>query len=433
MNLLETLNYGTVLLFGIVLTLSFSGLSFRRHTKQYITLIVLFSFVQAVVYGTIGSGFLFRSYPLLVHFPLFCVLRFFYKKAALPSAIAVFSAYLFCTPRKWIGTLISSFWNDSHAVSYIIQILVTLPLIFIIIRWITPYVNRLQYEDDKLLKIILIVPMVYYLLEYVFTVYTNLLYTGGAVVIEFMDVAIVILYFVFTVIFLKTLYEKAELKIEYAAFRMMDQSRSNELEMLKKVQTETAIYRHDMRHHLTLIEGFARQGRLDKIKEYLSHVQEELNELALVSFCQNETVNLILSSFADKARKDHIIFSAKADLPKKLYIPDTELCLILSNGIENALKAVKEIEDLARRKVSVQCRAEQNLLLIEIKNVYTGTVLMKDGVPIAAGKRHSLGCRSMLAIAERRNGLCLFHAEDGIFSLKAVLPMDQQPPQSPQV
>lgn len=428
MNLWGFLNYTTVLLFGIVLTLSFSGLPFRSHTKQYIALFLLFSLVQAFAYHIMGADFLFKSYPLLIHFPLFCILRFFYKKSTLLSGIAVLSSYLFCTPRKWIGTFVSLFWNYDPKISYIIQILVTLPLILMIIRWIAPYVNRLQYEDDKLLKIIIIVPMTYYLLEYILTVYTDLLYTGGVAVIEFMDVSIVIMYFVFTVIFLKTLYEKAELKIEYAAFQIMDKSRSNELEMLKKAQKETAIYRHDMRHHLTLIEGFAQQGRLDKIKEYLSNTHECLNELVLVAFCQNETVNLILSSFADNAQKDKITFSAKADLPKKLDIPDTELCVILSNGIENALKAVKEVEDPAHRKIFVQCQAERNLLLIEIKNFYTGTVHMKNGIPISTGERHSFGCRSMLAIAERRNGLCLFHAEDGIFTLKTVLPMYKQDP-----
>jgi len=35
MNLLEFLNFASVLLFGVVLTLSFSGLSFRKNVGQY--------------------------------------------------------------------------------------------------------------------------------------------------------------------------------------------------------------------------------------------------------------------------------------------------------------------------------------------------------------------------------------------------------------
>ena len=34
-------------------------------------------------------------------------------------------------------------------------------------------------------------------------------------------------------------------------------------------QEQARIYRHDMRHHLALINGYAAEGNLEKIKEYL--------------------------------------------------------------------------------------------------------------------------------------------------------------------
>lgn len=39
---------------------------------------------------------------------------------------------------------------------------------------------------------VFLLPLVYYVLEYTFTVYTDLLYTGGAVVIDFMDSFLVV-------------------------------------------------------------------------------------------------------------------------------------------------------------------------------------------------------------------------------------------------
>ena len=42
--------------------------------------------------------------------------------------------------------------------------------------------------------------LTYYILEYALTVYTNLLYTGKAVIIEFMDSFIVVLYFFLSIV-----------------------------------------------------------------------------------------------------------------------------------------------------------------------------------------------------------------------------------------
>lgn len=57
--------------------------------------------------------------------------------------------------------------------------------------------------------------------------------------------------------------------------------------------------------------------------------------LTPIRFCENETVSLILSSFADKAQKVGVSFSVDAKLPESLTLPYTELCAVLSNGLEN--------------------------------------------------------------------------------------------------
>ena len=59
-------------------------------------------------------------------------------------------------------------------------ILITIPLLFLIIRYVSPYIIRLKYESKTLVRLFMLLPAIYYILEYAFTVYTTLLYTGGA-------------------------------------------------------------------------------------------------------------------------------------------------------------------------------------------------------------------------------------------------------------
>lgn len=225
----------------------------------------------------------------------------------------------------------------------------------------------------------------------------------------------------------KNTREKQVLQNEQALTAARLLAAEQRMEELKAAQQQAVVYRHDMRHHLSLIDSFARQGELAKITDYLSHAQQELTAITPMRFCENETVNLILSSFQSKAEQQGSTLSVKAELPKELRIPDTELCAVLSNGLENALHAVSKIDDSTLRRVFVDCRVERNLLLLEIENAYAGSVQMKDALPVSAEDGHGFGCRSMRSIAEKRNGLCSFKADGGVFTLRVVLPLEKQP------
>jgi len=58
----------------------------------------------------------------------------------------------------------------------------------------------------------------------------------------------------------------------------------------------------------------------------------------LTTFCENNTVNLVLSSFAAKAKKKVVFFSVDAQLPQVLSIFETGLCALLSNVMEYAIE-----------------------------------------------------------------------------------------------
>ena len=112
----------------------------------------------------------------------------------------------------------------------------------------------------------------------------------------------------------------------------------------------------------------------------------------------------------------------EATLPGAVSISDTELCALLSNGLENALNAVGELKE-NRRWVEFYCGVRLDKLLIEIKNPYTGEIPFRDGLPESTRPSHGYGCRSIHTIARTHRGLCEFKAENGIFTLRVALPM----------
>ena len=131
---------------------------------------------------------------------------------------------------------------------------------------------------------------------------------------------------------------------------------------------------------------------------------------------------LFLPAFHLQSQRQGAVLTVDASLPNNIAISDTELCSLLSNGLENALHAVADLP-ADRKQISLYCGVRQNKLLIEIRNPCAGPIAMRDGLPISDREGHGYGCRSIQAIAQRNGGLCVFSAQQGQFLLQIMLPV----------
>lgn len=131
---------------------------------------------------------------------------------------------------------------------------------------------------------------------------------------------------------------------------------------------------------------------------------------------------LFLPVFHLQSQRQGTVLTVDASLPNDVAISDTELCSLLSNGLENALHAVADLP-ADRKHISLYCGVRQNKLLIEIRNPCAGPIAMRDGLPVSDREGHGYGCRSIQAIAQRNGGLCVFSAQQGQFLLQIMLPV----------
>ena len=131
---------------------------------------------------------------------------------------------------------------------------------------------------------------------------------------------------------------------------------------------------------------------------------------------------LFLPAFHLQSQRQGAVLTVDASLPNDVAISDTELCSLLSNGLENALHAVADLP-ADRKQISLYCGVRQNKLLIEICNPCAGPIAMRDGLPVSDREGHGYGCRSIQAIAQRNGGLCVFSAQQGQFLLQIILPV----------
>ena len=188
---------------------------------------------------------------------------------------------------------------------------------------------------------------------------------------------------------------------------------------MRQMRENAAAYRHDMRHHFALLQGLASKGHLEEIKEYLQIAQSDIDAITPTRFCENETVNLILSAFAAKAKQSGTLLTVDAKLPDSLTFGDTELCSLLSNALENAIQASEKIADSNKRYIRLRVYSKNNKLCIDLRNRYQTEPVFNEGFPVSKEQGHGFGTKSMAHIVEKHGGICQFSVEDGWFIFQA--------------
>jgi two-component system sensor histidine kinase AgrC len=181
------------------------------------------------------------------------------------------------------------------------------------------------------------------------------------------------------------------------------------------------IYRHDMRHHINAINTFLHDNNISEAQKYLNKLNDNLSKTIIEKYCDNYGVNVILSSYIKKAKDEQIDVISKVHISENIKIDNIELGIILSNAIENAINACKKIIAPKDRRITIVCKEHHNQLYIQISNPYVGEVLFEKDMPISNIEDHGLGTRSIVAIAEKYEGVCSFTAENEIFKATAIL------------
>ena len=421
---LGAFNYGLVLIYGLFLSAAIAGgWENRRQKRLILALCPLFLLIQAPCWLILGESATEQLYPLIFHLPLALILILALKKPVGIALVSVCTAYLCCQLPRWAALMVTAD-TRSPLVGEIGYTLVIYPVFLLLRRYFVRPAYSAMTASSQSLLLFGSLPVAYYFYDYATAVYADVLSTDIQALNEFLPTALIIFYVMFLSAYHKQMQTRADAELQRSMLEAELKQAEVEVEGLRSVETQVAVYQHDMRHHLTAIDGFLAADQPQQAKEYIQKVQADVDAITPRHFCEHELVNLLCSSFSNKAARMGANFTVNARLPKELPVPDTELCSILSNGLENALHAVASLDE-SLKWVELYCGVRLNKLLIEVKNPYAGEIAMRDGLPLSDREGHGYGCRSIRTIAEHHRGLCSFEPENGVFTLRVVLPAEK--------
>lgn len=431
LTILKVFNYGLVLIYGLFLSADIAGAWQNQQQKRLVfTLCPLFLLIQCPCWLLFGISTARQLYPLIVHLPLVLILHIALKKQLGVALVSVFTAYLCCQLPRWVNLTITAL-TDSPLAGEISYTLCIASIFFLLRRYfVRAAYDAMAYSRQSLL-LFGSLPFAYYLFDYATAVYSDALYIGVQALNEFLPTALIVFYVIFLTAYHAQAQKRTQAELQRSMLEAELKQSGAEIANLRRSETQAAIYQHDMRHHLTAIEGFLAADNTKLAQEYIQKVQVDVAAITPKRFCENELVNLLCASFSGKCEQLGVRLQVEARLPKRLSISDTALCSVLSNGLENALHAASAPE-LSRKWIKLYCGIHRNKLLIEIKNPYAHEILMQNGIPMSSREGHGYGCHSIQSIAQHNRGLCTFESENGIFTLRVMLPVCDAASQQPE-
>ena len=415
---LSLCNLASVGIFGIVLSAAFCELEWTRQRKLLLVVsTVLMLALQGVVSLRWSTSFARYLYPVITHLPLVMLLAAMTRKV-LWSLIAVLTAYLCCQLRRWAALLvIALFPTGGTALQDATELVVTLPLLLALVHWIAPSVRALSHSSLKLQLQFGVIPLLSYVFDYFTRIYTDLLSSGNQAAVEFMPFVCCVAYLMFLARLSKEQEARAHLEQLQNSLNLQVGQAVREIEALRESQQKTRAYRHDLRHHLQYLSGCLENGQYEQAQRYIHEINAEIEAARVVTYCENEAANLIFSAFAARAEAQGVKFSLQAVLPHILPISESDLCVLLSNALENALHACKGADD----SIEVQTYEKNGKFFLQVVNDCREAVRFEDGIPVTDRPGHGIGVSSICAIVERYGGLYSFSVKEGKFVLRVSL------------
>lgn len=210
---------------------------------------------------------------------------------------------------------------------------------------------------------------------------------------------------------------RSRMKKELIKIQDILKKEEKQYEMTKDVIEQVNIKCHDLKHQIRALEdGKAiSPNALNDAKSVLKEYESFVNT-------GNKPLDVILTEKIAYAENHNIVISLIADGKLLSFMNDSDVYSLFGNALDNATRAVEELEEKDRREITVKIIKVQSFIAINISNYCKNSSnTFKDGLPITSKsdkKNHGYGLKSIKYIVEKYNGQLKIDVKDDLFQLK---------------
>lgn len=171
---------------------------------------------------------------------------------------------------------------------------------------------------------------------------------------------------------------------------------------------------------MNFIQNCIQEQKTEEALSYINEICTTLQSGAIQKYCENESVNLILSSYIEKAQALQIQTTISVTATDFSRFQITDLCSLLSNALENADScSVHKSHIRNGRYINLKLYEKNEQLCINLANSYEEEPAFENDIPVSHKVGHGFGVQSMISVINKYSGIYGFFAQNGEFRFQA--------------
>lgn len=362
--------------------------------------------------------FYFKAVPLLWHrygikgrIPAI-VFFFEEEEAVISSTLAIIAVYACGAPvadHLWINDCLTA----------VTAVIFSLGL-GVIIYFRKAHISDIGFADLPLWKYIILIAAVYFSgsLE------SSIWYGNGNIKSRICSIAALLLVLIMTgmVIFVNSrnytmegLLSVLDSQVSQLAAQYRRQN-SSDIEMRK--------LSHDVRNHLTAIRAMLEKNDYDGLKKYIDSLEPVQSESMVTFNTGNPMADAVLSSKASAADRAEAVIVFDGVVPDR-NIADSDLVILLSNLVDNAIEACEKIT--GSKQIRISSTFQNGMWVFRISNPVEHLVtIVNNRIATTKSDReiHGIGISNVERIAEKYDGCLFLSCDEQTFTAKTVISLN---------
>ena len=398
-----------------------------KHLKKNLlifslnVLIWIFNLFLINNYGIKDNFYKYFVFTILL--PLFICFFILSGKSFLKISFCFLTACCFTNIAMFIGFLFFFITKNFliGIIAFLISSITILCLIYKFLRFLIVSFNLINKSYALLINLI---PFFFAIINYILVIFiSDLKYVQFTIIVSIPIFILLFLYYVVLNTYLKKISKYQLFIKENEITQRINETQKIEYDILLNKCNISKIFRHDLKHHIVIIQTFLENNNTPEALEYLKNFNKDFNNAIIVKYCDNYIINIILSAYIRKAEDNNIKVTCKTSFFDNNINNNNciDFGIILCNAIDNAINACLKISNCNKRFILILGKIYNNQIYLKIYNPFYENLIFENNLPISKKEGHGFGILSIQSIVQKYNGILIINTEHNIFKTSIII------------
>ena len=213
-----------------------------------------------------------------------------------------------------------------------------------------------------------------------------------------------------------------QLELDAVALGQVIADRERQYRLSRETMDAINLKVHDIKHQIRQLKD----GSVEVDAKALESLEKDIRIYDSSVRADNEALDIILTEKRLVCETEDINIACIADGQALSFMEPADLYALFGNALDNAIEAVRGVEDPERRAIRVIVRRLGDMASIHIENYFDGKVRFSDGLPVTSkidAANHGYGTRSMRQTVEKYDGTITMSARGQLFQVNIMIPV----------